>query len=192
MYRVIVITFLTAIIGLLLLLVATVFDPIPNTASLDGDLKFVREQIGDARREADQYSGGAIQAFIRLRLATLQHTEALLEQKKSALLRRVWLHYTVDGRTLIAANDADLKSIISDIEQAEQKLGRSTAEAAQYSGGLIHAMARMTVETDRMSIAQLRLKLYSAKYGFPIFAETFGQNQNIPAPGRIVEDKNAF
>jgi hypothetical protein len=50
----------------------------------------------------------------------------------------------------------------------------------------------MTAETERMSIAQLRLKFYSAKYGLPIFSGTVERNQEPSAPGRIVKDKNAF
>jgi hypothetical protein len=64
--------------------------------------------------------------------------------------------------------------------------------AKQYSGGLIQGIALMTAETDRMSVAQLRLKFYSAKYGVPVFSGALEQKPKPSAPGRIVGDKNAF
>jgi len=192
MYRVLVVSLLTAIVGLLLILVVAVFNPSPDTTSLNSDLGRVREQIEDARRQDEKFSGGAIKALIQLRLNMLHHTEALLEQKKSALLRRVWMHYTVNGHPVAVASNADLDDIIVEIEQAEEKLKRSTLNAEQYSGGLIQVMALMTAETDRMSVAQLRLKFYSAKYGPPIFSGALEQKPKPSAPGRIVGDKDAF
>jgi hypothetical protein len=179
MYRVLVVSLLTAIVGFL---VIAVFDPSPDTTSLNSDLGRVREQIEDARQQDEKFSGGAIKALIQLRLNMLHHTEALLEQKNSALLRRVWMHYTVDGHPVAVASNADLDAIIVEIEQAEEKLKRSTLYAEQYSGGLIQAMALMTAETDRMSVAQLRLKFYSAKHGLPVSVARSNRRQNHQHP----------
>jgi hypothetical protein len=192
MYRLLVISLLTVVAGLLVLLVLEVFDPSPDTASLDNDLVLVKAQIKDARLQDEKFSGGVIKALIQLRLNTLQQTEALLEQKKTAFLRRVWIHYTVDGHPIAAASNADLDAISADIKKAEEKLELSTLKAEQYSGGLIQGLALVTAETERMSIAQLRLKFYSAKYGLPIFSGTVEQKQEPSAPGHIVKDKNAF
>jgi hypothetical protein len=192
MYRLLVILLLTVVAGLLVLLVLEVFDPSPDTASLDNDLVLVKAQIKDARLQDEKFSGGVIKALIQLRLNTLQQTEALLEQKKTAFLRRVWIHYTVDGHPIAAASNADLDAISADIKKAEEKLELSTLKAEQYSGGLIQGLALVTAETERMSIAQLRLKFYSAKYGLPIFSGTVEQKQEPSAPGHIVKDKNAF
>ena len=192
MYRVLVVSLLSAIAAFLLLLGVAVFDPSPDTTTLNSDLGRVREQIEDARREDERFSGGAIKALIQLRLNILHHTEALLEQKKSALLHRVWMHYTVDGRPVAVASSADLNDIVAEIEQAEEKVKRSTVNAEQYSGGLIQGIALMTAETDRMSVAQLKLKFYSAKYGVPVFSGALEQKPKPSAPGRIVGDKNAF
>ena len=182
-----------ALIGfLLLLLVLAVFYPTPDTKSLNSDLALVRTQIEDAHRQDETFSGGAIKALIQLRLNTLQQTEALLEQKKSSLLRRVWMNYTVDGHSIAVASKSDLDAVSVDIKTAEEKLKLSTLKAEQYSGGLIQGLAAMTVETDRMSVAQLWLKFYSAKHGLPLFSGALGQNPKPSAPGLIVNDKNAF
>jgi len=111
MYRPFIISLLIAVVGLLLLLVLAVFDPSPDTKSLNSDLMQVKTQIEDAHRQDEKYSGGAIKALIQLRLNTLQQTEALLEQKKSALLRRVWMNYTVDSHPIAVASKADLDDI---------------------------------------------------------------------------------
>jgi hypothetical protein len=192
MYRPLVISLLTVAVGLLLLLVFAVFDPSPDTASLNSDLVLVKAQIEDAHRQDEKFSGGAIKALIQLRLNTLQQTEALLEQKKSALLRRVWMHYTVDGHSVPVASKADVDAIVVEIGEAQEKLKRSTLNAEQYSGGLIQGMALMTAEIDRLSVAQLTLKYYSAKYGLPTFSGALEQNPKPTVPGRIVNDKGAF
>jgi hypothetical protein len=192
MYRPLVISLLTVAVGLLLLLVFAVFDPSPDTASLNSDLVLVKAQIEDAHRQDEKFSGGAIKALIQLRLNTLQQTEALLEQKKSALLRRVWMHYTVDGHSIAVASKADVDAIVVEIGEAQEKLKRSTLNAEQYSGGLIQGVALMTAEIDRLSVAQLTLKYYSAKYGLPTFSGALEQNPKPTVPGSIVNDKGAF
>jgi hypothetical protein len=93
-------------VGLLFLLVFEVFDPSPDTASLNSDLVLVKAQIEDAHLQDEKFSGGVIKALIQLRRNTLQQTEALLEQKKTALLRRVWTYYTIDGHPITVASKA--------------------------------------------------------------------------------------
>jgi hypothetical protein len=55
-------------------------------------------------------------------------------------------------------------------------------------------MAWVTAETNRLSVAQLRLKFYSAKYGLPIFAPNplQGPERAKETPGTVVKDKEAL
>ena len=129
--------------------------------------------------------------MIQLRLNTLLNTEALLAQKLTALLRRVRLSYVIDGHATPAASDSELNAILQEIEEAEANLEKSTLNVEKYSGGLVQVMALMTVETNRMSIAQLRLKFYSAKYGLPLL-NVQADKKPIEAPGRVVKDRDAL
>ena len=84
--------------------------------------------------------------------------------------------------------------ILEDLSQAEKKAAASKLEAARYAGGLVQALALMKVETDEMSVSQLRLKFYSAKHGIPMPLPNLPENSKTPAqpPGKIVKDREAL
>jgi hypothetical protein len=168
--------------------------PVPTTQELDDDLDQVRNQIKQASTESENYTSGLLKALIELRKGTLQNTQAMLEQKKVSLLRRIKLDFQISGRELRPATDDELHNITENIRQAEQKLAQSEKNAAQYTGGLAQAMAMMTVETDQLALSQLRLKYYAAKYGL---ASSFPQpdtstKEPTPTPGKVVKDRDAL
>jgi outer membrane protein TolC len=193
MYRVIVVFLLSAIVALLLPLVFAIVEPSPDTPSIDSDLGYVKAQIEAARVQEAAFAGGAIKALIQLRLSTLLNTEALLEQKKISSLRRIRLQYTIDGSPVAEATNDELNAILDEIREAEAKLQLSITNAERYSGGLIQVMALMTAETERISVAQLRLKFYSAKYGLlPALGGVTERQPKPSTPGRVVGDRDAF
>ena len=177
---------LVGVVGALLL------EQQPSTEELESDLKNVRLQLARAAVESDKYSGGALKNLIEVRRHILLNTEAMLDQKKTSLLRRVSLGFSVNGREATPASDASLKRILQEIESADNKLSASVASAEGYSGGLVQAMALITAETDRMSVAQLRLKYYSMKHGMPLLLSSAEQSQTPKeSPGKSVNDRDA-
>lgn len=167
----------------------------PSTGALDTDIAKVRVEVKAADDDAAQYNGGMIRVVIEMRRQVLLTTQAMLEQKRHAFLRRIDLRYSVDGKSAPAAPEARLQQIAGDLKRAEQKEKMDEIEAARYSGGLVQAMTLVTVATDRLSIAQLDLAYYGAKYGIPLptdlKAETKPATQSSP-PGKVANDKDAL
>ena len=185
-------TLMLGVIAVLSVLLAWVLlTPVPTTEELDADLKQVRTEIKQSSSEADKYAPSLMKSIIELRRQTLANTEAMLSQKRASVLRRIALSYQFEGQQLTPASDKELKEIIGEIEQAESKAAQAKKHAEQYSGGLVQALALMSVETDQLSVSQLRLKFYSAKYGFPIFSLPNEKKSGEP-PGQVVRDKDAL
>jgi hypothetical protein len=165
----------------------------PSTQTLDADLADIRTQIKAADNENAQYAGGAIKAFILIRREILQTTEAMLKAKRASLIRRIELQYIVDGHRITSGNDEKLSQIKSDIDNETTKLSSDVEKASRYSGGLIQTMSLMAAATDRVTIAQLELAYYSAKYGMAVPAAASSASPGaVGAPGKIVRDKQAF
>ncbi len=165
----------------------------PSTQALDADLATVRTQIKAANDEDAQYAGGAIKAMILTRREILETTEAMLEAKRASLIRRIDLQYFVDGHRIAPASEKQLSQIKSDIDKEAVKLSRDLEQASHYSGGLLQVMSLVAAVTDRVTIAQLELAYYSAKYGaaVPIAVSSASPGAG-GAPGKIVGDKRAF
>lgn len=165
--------------------------PVPTTDEIDADLKQVRTEMTQASSDADKYAPSLMKLLIELRRHTLANTEAILSQKRTSVLRRVSLTYTIDGQRLAPASDKRLNEIVEEIGQAERKLAQSKKNAEQYSGGLIQSLSLMSVETDKLSLSQLRMKFYSEKYGLPIYNLPSEKHTTEP-PGKIVRDQDAL
>lgn len=118
----------------------------------------------------------------------------MLLQKRISVIRRICLKYTVDGRLLSLISEEELGKVADDLEKAKSDLARSEENAARYSGGLVQVMALLTVETNRLTLAQVRLTYYAAKYGLrlPAVQNTMWNETQRESLGIIVEDKDAF
>ncbi|ANW00805.1 hypothetical protein [Bradyrhizobium icense] len=169
-------------------------DPQVSTLELDRDRAALSAEISAIQAESAKYESGLLKSLIEVRLAITKNTLAMLDQKRTAFIRRVSLNYRLDSRPVHEASDQELKLIIDDLSQAERKANASKQEAARYSGGLLQAVALMKAETDEMSVSQLRLKFYSAKHGIPIALPNVSDNVKPPTqpPGKIVKDREAL
>lgn len=165
----------------------------PSTQALDADLTNLAIQIKVTDDENAQYSGGAVKALILIRQKILQTTEAMLKQKRASLIRRIDLQYVVDGRKIAPASENQISKIKSDIDKETAELSIALEQASRYSGGLIQTMSLTAAATDRVTIAQLELAYYAAKYGtgFPVAISSASPDAG-GAPGKIVGDKQAF
>jgi len=167
-----------------------------STTALDADLARVRTQIEAADEENAIYQGGVIKALITLRREILLSTEAMPDQKRRSLVRRIDLEYVIQGKMQSGADAKTLSNIEADLASAQTKLSADEAEAQRYSGGLIKVMSLTTVATDRLTIAQILLALYSQKYGLTAPITLNGQananKSDQPQTGRVVPDSEAL
>ena len=165
----------------------------PSTEVLEKDLSELRTAIESADLDAAQYSGGIIFLQIQLRKNSLMATEAMLIQKRKSILRKVDLIYTIEARKILPASDEQLAAINSDMLAMQAKIKLMQNEAAQYRGGLILSALLLNIETQKITLANLQHKYYTAKYGIPISAFSEDLNKEKKAPiGMAVEDKDAL
>jgi hypothetical protein len=164
----------------------------PSTADIDEDLRAIRTQIRDAEEEDARYAGGLIKAMVELRREVLRSTGAMLEQKRASLLRRIDLRYVVASKATLPGSNEKLSEIKEDLKKANDKLLRDQMEAQRYSGGLIQALSLTTVATDRLTIAQLDLAYYSAKYGLALPFAIKPEAPEKVSPGAVVKDNDAL
>jgi cell division septum initiation protein DivIVA len=168
-----------------------------STLEIDRDRAAITEQINEGEREAAKYSGGAIKTFVELRLAILKNTKAMLDQKRTSLIRIIPLNYTIDGHTAREASDKELSEILEELAQSEKAIEGSKQEAARYSGGLIQVMTLMKAATEEVTASSLRMKFYAMKYGIPLHLPSpdRGPPDRAPtpaSPGTIVKDREAL
>jgi hypothetical protein len=180
--------------GQAIFILALLRDDNVSTFELDRDRAYVAEQVMKAQADSAKYTGGVLKAFIDLRVAVLAATAAMLDQKRTALFRRIWTTYTVDSKPVREASNEELNQILDELKQAEDSASASRAEAARYTGGLVQSLALMKAATDDVSVSQLRLKFYAAKHGLPVMPFAIDDKQSIEKKplGKIVGDKEAL
>jgi hypothetical protein len=162
----------------------------PSTQNLDADLATIHQDVTEAQAESAKYSGGLLKSFIEVRVEVLRSTEAMLMAKRAALLRRINLVYLVDGKHVPPAKVSDIEVDISD---AKNRISAAEEKAGQYSGGLVQMLALTSVATERVTLAQLYLAYYSAKYELPSIQTFVSHSKAIPPnPGTVVPDKDAL
>jgi hypothetical protein len=165
-----------------------------STLEIDRDREAINSQLKEAQTEAAKYSGGAIKALLDLRIEILRNTLAMLDQKRSSYVRLITLRFTVDGRLISAASDAQLREIEEEIKQVESKVAEAKREVSRYTGGLLQGLSLMKVATEEVSASTLRWKFYSAKYGIPLQIPSLKTEATAPTknPGTIVKDRDAL
>ena len=89
-----------------------------ESAALNAAIADLDAQVTATQEESAQYAGGLVKTPIDLRLATLQQTRAMLDQRKQANTYGIEVTYTVDGSTFapgtadqIAALDAEIARV---------------------------------------------------------------------------------
>jgi hypothetical protein len=140
-----------------------------DLAAVHSDLAAVQSEAKAAQTDDARYTGGLIKTLIATRIAILRQTEAMLEQKLESLKLGIPVRYAVDGKafSLPASASQMLADVESEISASEVKMHQQEAEAARYSGGLVHAMSLTALETMRQTHAMLEQKRLSLKYGLP-------------------------
>jgi hypothetical protein len=181
---------LTIVISGALALISVLLTSDPSTQTLDTDLASIRRDVIEAQTESAKYQGGLLKGVIELRAGVLRSTEAMLMAKRASVLRRINLDYVVDGKHVTPVKLSDIEA---DISNEKSRITVAEQKAAQYSGGLVQAMALMSVATEQVTLAQLYLAYYSAKYDLPSVGAYVPHSVAVPRnPGNVVPDKEAL
>lgn len=167
------------LVGVLALLPYRAYAQVAD-ASLAADIAAVNADIRKAEDEDQRFSGGLVKSLISLRLATLRHTLALLDQRSKAGSARTTLQYMIDGKPFVPPSDAaaQLAAVERELTENSAKVARQETEAARYSGGLVQATALATLGTLRQTQAMLEQKRLALKYGLPQF---IGFKDSLPS-----------
>lgn len=180
-------------VGLAAALGIVVHEPAVSTVEIDRDRVSVTAELSSATSEADKYEGGLVKALLSARVETLRHTLAMLDQKRTSLIRRIALDYTIDSKAISPASDEVLNGILDELRAAEARIMTDKKDAEKYSGGLVHGLKLATIATEELSAAQLRMRFYTAKYGLALPSIAAGAVQRGQSPpGAVVDDKEAL
>jgi hypothetical protein len=159
----------------------------PSTEQLDADLTTIHTEIAQAEAGRTAFAGGAIENLFTARVEILRTTAAMLDQKRSSMLRKIDLIYSVDGARTVPNSDL-LAAIDREISVAKAERDRLQAEAARYSGGLIQTIALMNAATTEVSIAQLNQARLAEQYGFHFRFSVEGAEPQQPIGRSIVDN----
>ena len=157
-------------------------------AELQRAISATNAQISTARAEDAKHKGGLVKALIQSRIAILEQTKAMLDQRAHASTFGIALRYTVDGKPFTLPLDPapQLTSVEADLTTLRANIAKQEAEAARYSGGLSQAMALSTVATSRQTEAMLEQKRLAIRYSLPQYFWLSGSSQAAsPAPTRV-------
>lgn len=164
----------------------------PDTTILDQDIASIDKEVAEAKSEVGKYNKGLLQVLIQARLEILNTSRAMLDQKRTSVLRSIDLRYTVEGQAWTPATDEQLKAIAADLgaQQAKTKLAEFKADG---SGGLIGMMAKLEAQVEQMTEAMLMQRAYAAKYGLPYApAAARESEEQQEALGKIVPDPDGL
>ncbi|MFG6666452.1 peptidoglycan-binding protein [Halomonas sp. HNIBRBA4712] len=148
---------------------------------MGSEIAALNDQIADADATLASYEGGLIKTLAQTRREALLLLRATIEARQQA---------EVGGASL----EITLPAVEPDPERAEQLLGEMASqqlrvEAAEdeaaSSGGLIQAVALSRVQTEKLTLAQLQMGYYQARYGIAFPA----MNRPVQAESVMSEER---
>jgi len=109
-----------------------------------------------------QISDGLIKSLNTAKTQVLKTNKALLQQRINAIESGAKIDVKVAA---LKPNPEAAAELQKEINQLKKEIEGAKIEAAQYGGGLILAMKQAGIATQEQTLALLRMKYLSAKYG---------------------------
>ena len=132
---------------------------------LELKLDEIGQQISDANKENEEYSGGLIKTYIEVRIQLYEINKALVEQQIIAIESGTQTSIEITG---LKPEPEKLDQLLADIEAQKIKNDETRTEIAKYSGGLIKATYQSALATGEYTLSLLEHQYFLAKYGrFP-------------------------
>jgi len=151
-------------------LVGSCADP-AATEALRIDVERLRARVDEGKKERIKYGEGSVlNLLVSMRVASDEHTLAMLEQKSAALRWYPRFTYTVDGQTWKPPADTEVQLRVLEVELVKaQSEARAERARAARMGGLIGMIAQMNAELKAMPVAQLEYQMMALRHGYPIY-----------------------
>ncbi len=132
-----------------------------TTEALRADAASIQQQIAEVDGVLGRYDGGLIVALAEMRREALLLSKAVLESRILAAEGGLPTEVVVPA---VQPDEARATQIITDIADAQRRIAAAEKDAAQ-AGGLMQAVALSRVETEKLTLAQLQMAYFQAKYG---------------------------
>ena len=152
---------------LLASLLLTIFFVCPvqsSEISVQQDIENIDSEITLLDSEISKYEGGLIKNLLETQKQTLLLSKRLLEAVQRAKDNGTKVEFSLK----LTPIDEDRASKILVEIQNQQKVIDKTLEEVANAGGLIKALALSRLQTEKLTMAQLKLGYYQSAYGLPI------------------------
>ena len=152
---------------LLASLLLTIFFVCPvqsSEISVQQDIENLDSEIALLDSEISKYEGGLIKNLLETQKQTLLLSKRLLEAVQRAKENGTKVEFSLK----LTPIDEDRASKILIEIQNQQKVIDKTLEEVANAGGLIKALALSRLQTEKLTMAQLKLGYYQSAYGLPI------------------------
>lgn len=158
-------------------------------SELRREIAEIDASVAEAEAQKAKYGAGLISTLMEARIETLKLTQAVLENRvagETGGAQRVI-------ELPVARPDPELADKILAEILAQQKIVSAAEKEAQGASGLIGAVAQSRVETEKLSLANLRGNWLAATYGIllPITPPVAGESSAQPAPAKTATAQSA-
>ena len=161
-------TFPRYVFVLALVVIAGCGDP-EAARRLDAEIESVNDRITQAQEEQKPYArGSVVHDLMSIRVAMLQQTLAMLEQRRAAAQWRVTLSYTVDGKAYVAPADVVPRVAALQVQLKNARESReSDLQLMRGSADSVRPQYVTSIATKTILISQLEYQLAAYTNGFP-------------------------
>lgn len=147
-----------------------------STDALNAEITVINQQITEVDSVIEQYDGGLIEGLAKMRREALQLSLTVLQNR---LLVAKGSEPTEIVIPVTQPDEAQATKILGDMVDAQRRIEEAELEATQ-AGGLIKALALSRVETEKLTLAQLQMAYFQAKYGIAFPAVSNVQSTSAP------------
>jgi len=136
---------------------------------LEAEIESVNERITQAQEEQKPYAkGSVVHDLMSIRVAMLQQTLAMLEQRRAAERWRLSLSYTVDGKPYSAPADVVPRVAALQVQLKNARESReSDLQLMRGSADSVRPQYVTSIATKTILISQLEYQLAAYTNGFP-------------------------
>lgn len=153
---------------------------------LRSELSATDTSISNAEREDANITGGLVKALITTRLEILRTNKALIEQRIHAVESGAKISVSVPS---YKPDPQEAERIAKEIDSQLAEIKSAREDASQYSGGLVLAMKLSQIATQEQTLAMLKQRQLTAKYGLAYLPASNTLMASTQAPPVKSEEK---